>query len=998
MKTNNAKLFVVLAFMLVLFLSPVQASLIVNKVTDEFSLESPYPIDNIKACQCSVRTDVLEIENIGDFDTLFKVEIFSPTEDLITLSDDTFELAPCEKNTVYVYIKVPCDQPLETFYVAKVSTNYGRSKEIYKEIISKKCQNIKMTCEVASQDKQVKPGEIITVKVDLQNVADFTDTFTITPKYYDDFTVMSEEEVTLAPDEEETIYMYVTFPLTHYGNINYPVRVSSEKGQNIEECVQNLNIERDYDFTIKTEDLEVSACEDITKKIPVTFVNLAGTPNKYYLYLTGPEFAELSQTELDLAPGEADAITLNVNPTQEDVGEYDLILSAGTEYGDINKDKHFKLKVKDCFDSSASFADFEAGVQEKVCCGKKTYTLNIRNDGLYEEAYEIIVDSQGWVSLSEEDRFVRLRPSQNKDVSIDVDFPCTDDKQTAFVLVKQLRAPYQTHELRLELESLSQRSCYNVDLLQDKFRINYETNSIPMLLQNTGLRGGTYRLELGELESRFVYLKENTMDFEAGEVKVLHVYPKDYADYKQGTYLNKLELGISLLDEDCKANCYTGDAVDMKYNKQFWIILKDKNFVVKAIDYIRNFNYSRIGWCGLITLILAALCVVMLIVVCCMRFKKDLKVKRIKASCINKIKIFNVILILLLILSILAIILIGNPNTDKFYENPSEADSPLFHEWKQNTPYTINLEQYFEDPDKDILSYTASQPDHVHISIEDNVALLRPEHNWAGEEFIVFTANDEKGGVTDSPIMTLKVLEKKPVGVLGLWNAYCKHINLVLFIVLILLVLLFFDVLEDKGYNHYKSGKNGEKKVVKVQVQKTSKLLPITREKGWLYYVDRDGNVSRSKMARGGKKIKTAPQLVAKTRITRKEGYLYYIDKKGYIATAKMARRGKASGTSSVTKKVVKKAEKKTPKPEKLRITREKGYLYYVDKKGDVSRARMARKGKKTSSKPQLVAKAGIEKKAGYLYYIDKQGYIAKSKMVHGGQKKPTAKKKTTKK
>jgi len=48
------------------------------------------------------------------------------------------------------------------------------------------------------------------------------------------------------------------------------------------------------------------------------------------------------------------------------------------------------------------------------------------------------------------------------------------------------------------------------------------------------------------------------------------------------------------------------------------------------------------------------------------------------------------------------------------------------------------------------------------------------------------------------------------------------------------------------------------------------------------------------------------------------------------------------------------------------------------------------------------VAKVGIKKEAGYLYYIDKDGDVARAKMVRGGKKKKVnkkvAKKKTAKK
>jgi hypothetical protein len=65
----------------------------------------------------------------------------------------------------------------------------------------------------------------------------------------------------------------------------------------------------------------------------------------------------------------------------------------------------------------------------------------------------------------------------------------------------------------------------------------------------------------------------------------------------------------------------------------------------------------------------------------------------------------------------------------------------------------------------------------------------------------------------------------------------------------------------------------------------------------------------------------------------------------------------------------------------KVGVKREDGYLYFIDKQGDVSRAKMARGGKK-GGKPQKVAKVGLKKEKGFLYFLDKQGDISKAKMV----------------
>ncbi len=71
----------------------------------------------------------------------------------------------------------------------------------------------------------------------------------------------------------------------------------------------------------------------------------------------------------------------------------------------------------------------------------------------------------------------------------------------------------------------------------------------------------------------------------------------------------------------------------------------------------------------------------------------------------------------------------------------------------------------------------------------------------------------------------------------------------------------------------------------------------------------------------------------------------------------------------------------------KVGIKRRKGYLYYLDKKGNVAEAKMAR-GKKKGGGSKVVCKCCVKKKKGYLYFIDKKGDVSCAKMVRGGRKK----------
>ncbi len=72
----------------------------------------------------------------------------------------------------------------------------------------------------------------------------------------------------------------------------------------------------------------------------------------------------------------------------------------------------------------------------------------------------------------------------------------------------------------------------------------------------------------------------------------------------------------------------------------------------------------------------------------------------------------------------------------------------------------------------------------------------------------------------------------------------------------------------------------------------------------------------------------------------------------------------------------------------KVGVRKQDGYLYFVDKAGDVSRAKMARGRKGKAGKAEKVAKVGVRKQEGFLYFVDKLGDVSRAKMARGGRKR----------
>ena len=785
MSKNLLKFVLPMILLLAVCAGAAHAALQVNVVTDEFSVESPYPVSTVKECECGTRAEIIEVINLGDFDTLFTVEVFSPIIDQIALSESRFSLKPHETRKLNAYINAPCDTSVTSFYVIRVSTNYGRSKELYKNFESKACQNIKFTSRMLNET--VLPGQTACSEISLENSGSFTDNFRLSSPL--PYTYPSRSEVVLGAGDDTKLLVCTQMPIDVYGMITQPFMITSDKAGNSAYGEEEYEILRDYDFTIKTEDFDLSVCEDVTTKSLVTVQNLASTPNEYQLVLRGPGFVNLSQYSMSLAGHESDSILLSASPGELDVGQYEVTLNARTKYGNLAKDKNFRLIVNNCFETDVTIND-AAQISDRDCCGRKEYTLRITNRGLYEETYQLVVDSEGWVSVDPSDEFVRLRPGQQADVRVYADLPCTEEKQTSFIQVKQLRAPYETHEIRLDLESVGERACYNVDLVQERYGINYETETIPLLLQNNGLRGGLYRIELGETNSSFLALAEDNVTIMPGELAVVHVVAGNHSAYEEGNYLDRLSLVIT-----------PAEYGRVDYERQFWVVLKDKSFLEKAWAYIMGFNYGVIGFCGLATIVL--ILVLAGGIFAAWYLKNRAKISRIKASKIRKLRIANMAVVALLLVGLLVLVFLGAPDETRFYDEPSNTTNPLFLEWKENTQMSIDLDQFFTDPDLDNLTYTATQPDHVQVKIDGSRATLTPEHGWSGLEYVIFTADDGKGGKARSEAMSLHILHKRPLTFLDYWSLYCRQVNIALLMLILLVALTCADIVEEKGYRKY---------------------------------------------------------------------------------------------------------------------------------------------------------------------------------------------------
>jgi len=93
-------------------------------------------------------------------------------------------------------------------------------------------------------------------------------------------------------------------------------------------------------------------------------------------------------------------------------------------------------------------------------------------------------------------------------------------------------------------------------------------------------------------------------------------------------------------------------------------------------------------------------------------------------------------------------------------EKPVEEIEGAVISWDQNSDYTLDLKNYFHDPDNDKLYFSSSALKNIEIEVNDEgIAVMNPRKNWYGREKVIFTADDNKGGIVKSDEITLVVKE-----------------------------------------------------------------------------------------------------------------------------------------------------------------------------------------------------------------------------------------------
>ncbi len=788
-RTQNKLFITIISMFLVLLIFPTlaHAEMQVNtySANTDFSVMSKY--SSVEICSCSTKYDSIVVTNTGTWTAIFTVATES-NSNKITLSEQSFELAPQSSKEVFLYITSECNEGIENIKI-NVASNLGKIKFLEKEIIMTKCQNIESW--LTNYTKNINPCESKNFEINIHNVGPFSETYTINSNY-DSYIAYNTKTVNLEPNQYAQIKATLKLGCEIYGQKDVSFDVKSVKNKLTAKLDAQVNIIQNYNYEIKvnnnlvndnnTNTINTQVCNRISSTlIPVSITNTGSVTNEYNVDVSSlPKNAKitgLENTKLTINPGNTKTFTIEVDSTnyRYEYKNKKVNIEITPKLGNINKQLEVSLNFMPCYEHQLILYGYGNNEKNPLrTCEDYDYSYNINliNNGLFKEKYKLeLLDSPSSIKLAK--TTVELSPKDNTIIPILITGPNTNKDYK--ILVKVTSSIGISEYAEVWIKSYDTQSCHNTIITKDQYKANYQTEYITVPVTNKGLVETSYIISWNGsdiITSDIILITINNSKSRNIVLKT------DSLNKAEGNYNGQIILQTSYGAE---------------YTKDITIALKDKSFVRKAFEYLAFGNT-----CKQFSLYSVAIIILLIILIFIILVRGPNYPYKFKNRLKSKVPVMIFLMALFLVGVILVIIVAGLPKNEAQVYNLTTNNSELTYEWLQDDKYTLDVSKLFYDPENSTLNYKVTGIKNIKAIVKDQTITFYPNKGWSGTERAVITAYDAIGDKATSPRFTLIVKDVPRKSIVELYNIYCWYTNLIIYALILLLVFAAVFVRQKK--------------------------------------------------------------------------------------------------------------------------------------------------------------------------------------------------------
>ncbi|MEM4152820.1 MAG: hypothetical protein QXK80_01740 [Candidatus Pacearchaeota archaeon] len=676
--------------------------LIINSVKADFIVTTNLTTNTVCPGSTIVIEDIVTATTPG----AFTIAIGGTASSFTTTVPAGFWLEQGEKEAIYSYI-TPSSKVSPGNYVLEVTITQGGIVKTQKHnIIVENCHNTVLKVEPSTQT--ICACEQKSFSLTLSNLGNYLENYILTVEGpAKDWINLSSKEITLGSNKSTTIAAYIMTPCNVKGSyeINFVAKSKSEYAK--ANAKAKVDIVSCYDYSISTEKTYYDICEAEKVVIPVKIKNFGTQNNIYKINMQAPNWTVLDLKQITVEKDKEGIFNIIAQPPYKTQGNFTVFLEVMSEYGKVLKKHDIRIDVAKCYDVSVIIEEDK----DKMCNAlSNTYSVVIKNIGKFQNTYDIVLEAPDWVTISE--KRLTLNASKEKAIVLDVHPPYNTKEGTYEIKVKAVDAISKAEASdSLNITTISLEECYKpaISTKDELIKVARDgTATVLFIVENKGTNDANYTVEISGTATKFSQINPGTIKLGAGKAQTLYLYIAPPLEQQLDDYTATVTVRL----EDTT-------------------ILASKTITIKVVEAgmisqpsttptqpqpIEEIEQEKEIKPSVFTQIISWIV-------------NLFKAKPKPSESQQKIETTNLTNI--------------NMTETKIKNEPPILTKKIPDIIIQTgNKATINLADYFSDPNNDTLTYVTIKPSNITLTMVGNIVMIEPQKNFIGTREITFYASD----------------------------------------------------------------------------------------------------------------------------------------------------------------------------------------------------------------------------------------------------------------
>lgn len=696
--------------------------------TKAFTATTPAPQQTL--CSCQTTTDQVRITNNGAFETRYTVQTNLPS--LTTPTTQTVTIPPSQTVTLPININAPCNtEPRTQQYDVYITSTFNNTQRISRNLTINKCQSLN-TALYRNTNQTTNPCQPLNYTVETTNPAPFSETYQVTTTQNDEQILL--DEFSLAPGETQRTQATVQYECSVYGEQQPAFTVTSVNNDLQTTLPDTVQIRQNYPYTVTQDTANTPfTCLDETHTQTYTVTNQAPFQNTYTIQTTNTTTTKQSIT---LQPNATEQFTLTTPSNQTLTQPYTATLTS--QLGDIQQTISNTANYTSCYNNTLTIQQ-----NPRLCTGIGTHAATIANNGLLTQTYTFNTTTTTPNTTTQNPEPITLTPGQNTTIQTQLQTNPYGIQSDELTIQANTETRAQNPLSTQKTTTLTAYDAYQCQLPQLQLETGYySTGTVPVTITNTGIKQTAYTITT------------NTTTFTPTDTQIV-LEPGETRDTTLQHSLNGTQPKTETIQIQLEAR-----PGQQTYTEETTVTVTQTPWYQRFADYVQTEECAQ----TLLVLLIAILITLLL------------------GSALQVYHSPRPALIAALIILLLIVLTQGLPNILQPETQLIVGEQNLTITQPQSTTSTIDLSQYFQDPDNDNLTYTTDlQTNHV---INQDQLIIDTANETQRTTTANLTATDTAGSNTTVPL-TLTVTRPNPDTLQGIYEANCDYLNLVLITALI---------------------------------------------------------------------------------------------------------------------------------------------------------------------------------------------------------------------